>query len=183
MPPKGTADRTVRRFISAIPPRVALLSAALALVAGCGREARSGDVVSVHFTGKTGEGQVFETTSGGEPRQVHIGANLILPTFEQALVGMRAGQKKIFTVTPGQAYGPRIEDGTMIQVNYKSNQAHALDYQVGQKLVANIEYPDGSKAQREVTIIGVDEKTFTVDANHPLAGKTLTFEIEMMGIQ
>lgn len=162
----------------------ALLLAALPLAAACGkaggRQAKAGDVVSVHFTGKTADGRVFETTRSGQPRQVHIGANLILPAFEQALVGMRAGEKKILTVKAAQAFGPRIEDETMIQVNYKANQAHALDYRVGQRLEANIEYPDGRKAKREVTIIAVEEKTFTVDANHPLAGKDLTFDLELV---
>jgi peptidylprolyl isomerase len=147
------------------------------------RTANSGDIVTVHFTGKTADGKVFETTEGGKPRQVHIGANLILPAFEQALIGMKQGEKKTFSVKSEQAYGPRIEDETMIQVNYKSNQAHALNYRVGQKLEANIEYPDGHKAKREVIVIAVDEKTFTVDANHPLAGKDLSFDAELVKIQ
>lgn len=165
----------------------ALLTAALALLPACGgkneRMANTGDVVSVHFTGKTADGKVFETTTGGEPRPLHIGANLLLPAFERALIGMKAGEKKTFSVKAVDAFGPRIEDETMIQVNYKSNQAHALDYQVGQRLEANIEYPDGHKAKREVTIIAADEKTFTVDANHPLAGKDLTFAVELVKFQ
>ena len=71
----------------------------------------------------------------------------------------------------------------MIQVNHKSNQPHSLDYQVGQKLVANIAYPDGGKAEREVTIIAVDEHTFTVDANHPLAGKDLAFDVTLVKLR
>lgn len=141
------------------------------------------DIVTIHFTGKTADGNVFETTEKDKPRQVHIGANLILPALEQALIGMKAGEKKTFTVKAEQAFGPRVEDETMIQVNYKANQPHAMNYEVGQKLTANIEYPDGSKAQREVTIIALDDKTFTVDANHPLAGKDLKFEVHMLKIQ
>lgn len=159
------------------------LSALTACGDTSGRAAKAGDIVTVHFTGRTPDGRVFETTQGGEPRQVHIGANLILPAFEQALVGMRAGGEKTFAVKAAQAFGPRIEDETMIQVNYKANQPHAMDYQVGQRLTANIEYPDGSKAQREVTIIAVDDKTFTVDANHPLAGQDLQFEVRLLKIQ
>lgn len=147
------------------------------------RMAQSGDIVSVHFTGKTAEGKVFETTAGSEPRPVHIGANLLLPAFERALIGMKAGEKKSLTVKAEEAFGPRIEDETMIQVNYRSNQPHAIDYEVGQTLTANIEYPDGSKAAREVRIIAADDKTFTVDANHPLAGQDLTFEIELVKLQ
>ena len=164
-----------------------LVLAAAVLAQGCdsqaGRMAKAGDIVTVHFTGKTTDGQVFETTKGADPRQVHIGANLILPAFEQALVGMKAGEKKTLSLKPEQAFGPRIEDETMIQVNYKSNQAHAMNYQVGQRLTANIQYPDGTKAQREVTIVAEDEKTFTVDANHPLAGKDLVFDIELVKVQ
>ena len=164
-----------------------MLAATLVFVPACKgqneRMAQSGDIVSVHFTGKTADGEVFETTQGSEPRQVHIGANLLLPAFEQALIGMKAGEKKTFTVKAEQAFGPRIEDETMLQVNYISNQPHAIDYRVGQKLTANIEYPDGSKAAREVTIVAVDDKTFTVDANHPLAGKDLVFVVELVGFE
>jgi len=160
---------------------------ALPLVAACdkskARQAKGGDIVTVHFTGKTTDGQVFESTEKDKSRQVHIGANLILPAFEQALIGMRAGEKKTFTVKAEQAFGPRIEDETMIQVNYKANQPHPMNYAVGQVLEANIEYPDGKKAIREVRIIAVDEKTFTVDANHPLAGKDLTFEVTLVNIK
>lgn len=165
----------------------AMIAASLTLLPACkaqsDRVAQAGDVVSVHFTGKTADGKVFETTDGSEPRPVHIRANLLLPAFEQALIGMKAGERKTVTVKADEAFGQRIEDETMIQVNYKSSQAHALDYQVGQTLTANIEYPDGSKAAREVTIVAEDEKTFTVDANHPLAGKDLTFEIEVVKFQ
>lgn len=161
--------------------------ALLALLGACdkpdGRMAKMGDVATIHFTGKTADGKVFEATEKDKPRQVHIGANLILPALEQALIGMKAGEKKTFTVKAEQAFGPRIEDETMIQVNYKANQPHVMDYQVGQKLEANIQYPDGTKAKREVTIIAVDDKTFTVDANHPLAGKDLVFEVELVKIQ
>lgn len=164
-----------------------MLAATLAFVPACKgqneRMAQSGDIVSVHFTGRTAEGEVFETTRDGEPRPVHIGANLLLPAFEQSLIGMKVGEKKTFTVKSDQAFGARIEDETMLQVNYKSNQPHAIDYQVGQKLTANIEYPDGGKAAREVTIVAVDDKTFTVDANHPLAGKDLSFEVEIVGFE
>jgi peptidylprolyl isomerase len=162
------------------------LAITLCLLAACGeagRQAKTGDVVTIHFTGKTADGKVFETTAGDGPRQVHIGAKLILPAFENALVGMKAGEKKALALKAEQAFGPRVEDETMIQVNYRSNQAHVLDYRVGQKLEANIEYPDGRKARREVIVIGVDEKTFTVDANHPLAGKDLNFDIELLRIQ
>jgi peptidylprolyl isomerase len=157
-----------------------------ALLGACdksdGREAKVGDVATIHFTGKTADGKVFESTEKDKPRQVHIGANMVLPALEQALIGMKAGDKKTFTVKSEQAFGPRVEDETMIQVNYKANQPHPMNYEVGQTLEANIQYPDGGKAKREVTIIAVDEKTFTVDANHPLAGKDLMFEVELVRI-
>lgn len=161
-----------------------LIFIALLLLTACaqsdGRSANTGDIVEVEFTGKTADGQVFEKTD--KPRPVHIGANLILPAFERALIGMKAGETKTFQVKAGDAFGPRIEDATMIQVNYKSNQPHPMNYAVGQTLEANIEYPDGKKATREVRIIAVDEKTFTVDANHPLAGKDLEFTVKLLKI-
>lgn len=142
------------------------------------RAANAGDIVEVEFTGKTADGQVFEKTD--KPRPVHIGGNLILPAFERALIGMKAGESKTIQVKAADAFGLRIEDETMIQVNYKANQPHPMNYAVGQTLEANIEYPDGKKAIREVRIIAVDEKTFTVDANHPLAGKDLEFTVKLV---
>ncbi len=173
------------------PRRLAvLLLALLPFTASCDkgaaktatRLAQNGDVVTVEFTGKTADGKEFESTKAGGPRQLKIGAKTILPSFEQALVGMKAGESKAFTVKSADAFGPRIEDETMIQVNYRSHQPHAMDYRVGQVLEANIQYPDGKKAKREVTIIAVDDKTFPVDANHPLAGKDLHFDVKLVKV-
>jgi len=159
-----------------------IILTSLLLLTGCGREAKHGDIVTVHFTGKLADGKIFETTQGGEPRKVHIGANLILPAFEQALIGMKEGDKKSLRVKPEQAFGPRNEGQEMIQVIEKASLPHALDYRVGERFSASITYPDGSKGTHAVVVTAVDDKTVTVDANHPLAGKDLNFEIELIAI-
>lgn len=153
----------------------------LLLLTGCAREAHLGDIVTVHFTGKRADATVFEDTRGGAPRQVHIGANLLLPAFEQALVGMKAGQKKNLLVKADHAFGPRQENPGMIQVLDKASLAHSADYEVGQRLNADITYLDGTKGRREVHVVAIDEKSVTVDANHPLAGQDLDFRIELVG--
>lgn len=161
---------------------VLLMLGSLLLLTGCSREAKPGDIVTIHFTGTLADGKVFETTKGGEPRRVHIGANLILPAFEQALVGMKVREKKVLLLQAEQAFGPYKADPSMIQILEKTSLPHAIDYQISQRLKANITYPDGSTGAREVKIIAIDDKTVTVDANHPLAGKDLNFEIELIQI-
>ena len=84
--------------------------ALLVLLGACdkadGKMAKVGDIATIHFTGKTADGKVFEATEKDKPRQVHIGANLILPALEQALIGMKTGEKKSITVKAEQAFGP-----------------------------------------------------------------------------
>ena len=162
---------------------VAIIVGSLLLLTGCGREAKQGDIVTIHFIGSLADGRIFESTRGGEPRQVHIGANLILPAFEQALVGMKAGEKKVLLVKSEKAFGPHQSEPGMIQVLDRTSLPHAIDYHVGQRLNATTTYPDGTVGEGEVTLVAVGEKTVTVDANHPLAGKDLSFEIELIRIR
>jgi FKBP-type peptidyl-prolyl cis-trans isomerase 2 len=137
-------------------------------------EAKSGDTVKVHFTGRIKEGAEFDSSRGGDPMEFTIGSNQVAPGFEAAVIGMQAGESKTFLVEAKHAYGPYI-DGLVQEVD--RDKVHA-DVEVGQKL--EIHRPDGTAII--VTVKAATESMLTLDANHPLAGKDLEFDVELLEI-
>jgi peptidylprolyl isomerase len=143
------------------------------LVTGCGGPAiaKTGDTVRVHYTGKLADGTVFDTSAGSEPLEFTLGEGKVIPGFEQAVTGMKVGEYKKVTIPVDGAYGQRQED---------------LIFEVGRdKLSPDIKPEVGMQLQGSqgvVTIIKVSETTITLDANHPLAGQDLTFDIELVEI-
>ncbi len=150
-----------------------------------GRTAKPGDTVMVHYTGKLPDGTVVDSTEGQEPLGIVVGQGAVLPVFEQALIGMSPGEVKSMTVAPEEAFGPYHDDASMIVTLDRSTLAHSLDLEVGQRLNAAVFYPDEPEkpVNVPVTVIDVNERTVTVDANHPLAGKELRFEIRLVKIR
>jgi len=136
----------------------------------------SGQFVSVHYTGTLQNGEVFDTSEGRHPLEVEIGAEQIIAGFEKALMGMSLNEKKVFTLNPEDAYGQRDESLTHSvsradvppEINPEVGQAVALATQAGQQVPA--------------MITEVDAEKVVLDMNHPLAGETLTFDIEVVGI-
>ena len=148
------------------------------LVTGCGdTQAKDGDTVKVHYTGSLEDGTVFDTSLEREPLEFTLGQGQLIPGFEQAVIGMKIGESKTVTIPAEQAYGPYNNE--LISVIDRDNLAEGLDPEVGQQL--QTQQPDGQTII--VTVIEVSETSITVDANHPLAGKDLTFEIELIEIQ
>ena len=147
-------------------------------VAGCGgpATARDGDTVKVHYTGRLQDGTVFDTSIGSEPLEFTIGQGQLISGFEQAVTGMKVGESKTVTIPVDQAYGPRRDD--MILVVERDQLPEDLDPRVGMQLQMN----QGDGEIMIVTITEVSETTIKVDANHPLAGQGLVFEIELVGI-
>lgn len=138
-------------------------------------QAQEGNTVTVHYTGRLEEdGAVFDTSREGEPLQVHIGSEQVIPGFERALVGMEPGETKTVTLEPGEAYGERQDD---LVFGLDRDQVPEEPEQ-GQQL--QLRHPSGTLIP--VTVVGVDEDQVMVDANHILAGKTLVFEIELVEI-
>lgn len=143
------------------------------LVTGCGgpAQAKTGDTVSVHYTGKLADGTVFDTSNGGEPLEFTLGQGNVIAGFEQAVIGMKVGELKTFILTPDQAYGQRNEE---------------LVFEVEKdELSSNITPEEGMMLQTSqgiITIIEVTDTTIKFDANNPLAGKDLTFSIELIAI-
>jgi peptidylprolyl isomerase len=139
-------------------------------------QAKVGDKVSVHYTGRLEDGTVFDSSQGGDPLQFEIGTRSVIPGFETAVVGMQPGQSKTATILAEQAYGERETD-RVVEVERAQLPAD-LNLRVGQRLKL-------TDQQENVTYVMVAEMSDSVvklDANHPLAGKNLVFEIELVAI-
>jgi peptidylprolyl isomerase len=139
--------------------------------------AERGDTVAVHYKGTLEDGSVFDSSEGEQPIEFTIGAHEVIDGFENAIIGMSAGDKKTENVAPENAYGQH-EDELVFHVPRSSMQP-GLDVAPGD--FVRVTLPDGQTAPMQV--LNVDEEAVTLDANHPLAGKTLTFELELVKIK
>jgi len=139
-------------------------------------QAKAGDTVQVHYTGKLEDGTVFDTSEERTPLEFTIGSGQIIPGFERAVVGMEPGETKTATISPEEAYGQHREDMT-ITVD-RGQFPEDINPEPGQQL--QVQQPDGRAAI--IVVSDVSESTVTLDANHPLAGQPLTFDIELVDI-
>jgi peptidylprolyl isomerase len=139
-------------------------------------QAKTGDTVKVHYTGKLDDGTVFDTSSDREPLQFTIGQGQLIPDFEQAVVGMNPGESKTIQIPSENAYGPHRQE--MVMEVDRSEFPENLEPKVDQRL--QVSQSDGRTFP--VTVTGVSESKVTLDANHPLAGKDLTFDIQLSEI-
>ena len=136
--------------------------------------AKSGDKIQVHYTGKLEDGTTFDSSAGREPLQFQLGEGQVIPGFDQGIIGMEYGEKKTITIPPEQAYGDRRDD--LVTEVESSVFPEEVKPAVGAKL--QMELKDGNKIPVEITAI--EGEKVTLDANHPLAGKTLIFEVELV---
>jgi FKBP-type peptidyl-prolyl cis-trans isomerase 2 len=139
-------------------------------------QAKTGDTVKVHYTGKLADGTVFDTSADREPLQFTIGQGQLIPDFEQAVIGMETEESKTIQIPADKAYGPHREE--MLMEVERSRLPKELDPKVDQKL--QMHHPNGQSAV--VSITKVTDTHVTLDANHPLAGKDLTFDIQLTEI-
>jgi peptidylprolyl isomerase len=139
-------------------------------------QAKYGDTVKVHFTALRENGELLASTEGQRPVEVEIGSRRHIPGFEDSIVGMGAGETKTITVPPERGFGPRVPE--LIMDVSKDMLPQDFSPYVGKKLQA--EQKDGSVL--DVVITDMDETTVTIDANHPLAGETLTFSIQLLEV-
>ena len=139
-------------------------------------QAKNGDVVLVHYTGSLEDGTVFDTSREREPIRFTLGDNHIILGFEEAVIGMTPGQTKTEHIPIERAYGPRRDD--MIIEIERSRLPEELEPKVGEPL--QIRSQDGRTAPAIITDVG--EESIKIDANHPLAGLNLVFEIELVQI-
>jgi FKBP-type peptidyl-prolyl cis-trans isomerase 2 len=138
--------------------------------------AKEGDKVKVHYTGKLKDGQVFDTSRERDPMEFTVGKGEVIPGFDAMLPGMSPGETKSSDVSSEQAYGNYRPD--MIAEVERDKLPKDLDLKVGEKL--QLKQPQGPPMI--VIVSGLSEKTVTLDGNHPLAGKDLTFEVELLEI-
>jgi peptidylprolyl isomerase len=137
---------------------------------------KQGDKVKIHYTGKLEDGTIFDSSAEREPLEFTVGSGQIIPGFEKAVLEMGQGEKKTINIPSDEAYGPYREE--MVMKVEKTQLPPDLKPEVGQQL--KMSQPDGSAAVLLVKEIA--EKDVTLDANHPLAGKTLIFELELVGV-
>ena len=139
-------------------------------------QAKNGDTVKIHYTGKLEDGTVFDSSDGRDPLEFTLGEGQVIPGFEEAVLGMTANDSKTMTIPSDNAYGPRREE-MVVEVD-RDQFPPDVAPEVGQQL--QMQRPDGQKMV--VAVAEVSESTVTLDANHPLAGKDLTFEIKLVEI-
>lgn len=139
-------------------------------------QAQEGDTVHIHYTGRLDDGTVFDSSRERGPLDFTLGSGQVIPGFESAVSGMAEGESKTTTIPAEEAYGaPR--DDLFIPVD-RTQLPQELAPDVGKPL--QMQTPDGK--QIHVVIAEVEEDKIVVDANHPLAGEDLTFEIELVKI-
>lgn len=140
------------------------------------KQAKYGDTVKVHYTGKLEDGTVFDSTKDRDPVQFTIGSGQVIPGFEQAVIGMNLDESKTVTIPMDKAYGAHRED--MVLVVARNRFPRNMRLEAGQEL--QILLDDGQSMF--VLVTEVTESSVTLDANHPLAGKDLTFDIHLVEI-
>ncbi|NIL94484.1 MAG: peptidylprolyl isomerase [Woeseiaceae bacterium] len=139
-------------------------------------QAKSGDTVKIHYTGTLDDGTQFDSSAGRDPLEFELGGGQVIPGFDSAVEGMAVGDSKSVRIEPNDAYGERHEQ--LVQEVPRSSLPEDLTPEVGMALQS--QSPDGQVMMLMVTT--VEEDSITVDANHPLAGHALNFDIELVSI-
>ncbi len=138
--------------------------------------AKQGDTVHVHYKGTLDDGSVFDSSEGKDPISFTLGNGEVIDGFDHAITGMSLGDKKTERFEPAAAYGDRREE--LVFSVPKDQMPEGAEVEIGDML--QVGFPDGSASAVSVTAIEAD--SVTLDANHPLAGQALTFELELVGI-
>jgi peptidylprolyl isomerase len=136
----------------------------------------NGKYISLEYTGTLSNGEIFDSSVGRKPLEILMGSGQLIAGFESQLMGMVLNEKKVFTLAPDDAYGQK--DDRLMQSVPRSEVPSDMNIQVG--MVVGFIAPDGHRVPAR--IVELDDAQLTVDLNHPLAGQSLTFEIEVIGI-
>ncbi len=140
-------------------------------------QAQTGDHVKVHYTGTLEDGTVFDSSREGEPLGFRLGDRQVIQGFEDAVLGLEPGQSRTATIAPDEAYGSRRDD-LVVEVP-RDQVPPEVQPEVGLQLQLTLE--DGR--QIPVVVTSVTSASVVLDANHPLAGETLIFEVELVSFE
>jgi len=139
-------------------------------------QAKSGDTIKIRHTGRLDDNSVFDTSVDRDPIQLTIGQGRTIPALEEAIIGMKTGETKTVEISAEQGYGDYQKE--LVHTISRKVLPADMEPEIGQRLKATS--PDGRAFS--VTIKDISEKSVTIDANHPLAGKDLKFDIELIAI-
>jgi peptidylprolyl isomerase len=137
---------------------------------------KNGDKISVHYTGKYEDGQVFDSSIDRDPLEIEVGTAQVIKGFEDALVGMAKGEKKTVNIPPDHGYG-QYDPALLIEIP-KSNVPENMTPELGMKLKLS----DNKGKSVLVVVTEIGDESIKLDANHPLAGKVLVFDLELVNI-
>jgi FKBP-type peptidyl-prolyl cis-trans isomerase 2 len=140
------------------------------------QQVKKGDTVKVHYHGKLTNGTTFDSSEGREPLEFEVGGGMVIPGFDEGVTGMIIGEKKTVHIPADQAYGPKQEE--MIMEFPRDRFPEDMVPEVGMQLNMS----NGSGQNFPVTIAEVREAVVVLDANHPLAGEDLIFDLELVAI-
>lgn len=140
-------------------------------------QAKENDTVKVHYTGKLKNGQVFDSSEGREPLEFTLGQGMLIPGFENAVIDMKVNDKKTVDIPANEAYGD-VKKELFHNVD-KAQLPKDMDPEVGLGLVSK----DAQGNEHQFKIAEVNEDHIIVDGNHPLAGKELVFDLELVEIK
>ena len=141
------------------------------------QQVKKGDTVKVHYHGKLVNGTTFDSSEGREPLEFEVGSGMVIPGFDEGVTGMAVGDKKTVSIPADEAYGPKQED--MIMEFPRERFPAEMVPEVGMQLNMN----NGQGQSFPVVIVEVQESVVILDANHPLAGEDLIFDLELVEIK
>lgn len=165
-----------RVILISIMTVICLFWAILLLACGSTPIAKNGDTVQVNYSLTLADGTLFETSVGDQPLELVLGIGDYLPDFEKAIVGMKVGESKTIIILAANAYGTRSDD--LVFTVDRTQLAEGVEPKVGDHLQTT----DASGQTVVVMVTAVSDTTVSIDANSPLAGKDLTFKIDLLKI-
>jgi FKBP-type peptidyl-prolyl cis-trans isomerase 2 len=140
------------------------------------QQVKSGDKVKVHYHGKLTNGETFDSSEGREPLEFEVGKGMVIQGFDDGVTGMTVGEKKTINIPVEEAYGPKNPE--MLIEMPKDRFPKDMEIEIGMPLMMS----DGSGQNFQVVVMDVKEDSVALDANHPLAGQDLVFDIELVEI-
>ncbi len=140
-------------------------------------EVKNGDKIKVHYHGRLEDGTTFDSSEGREPLEFEVGSGQVIPGFDNGVLGMTPGQKKTITIPVEEAYGPVQED------MYMEFPRERFPADMVPEVGMSLNMSNGSGQTMPVVIAEVQDEVVILDANHPLAGEVLIFDLELVSIE